>query len=411
MLSIEEFLSLTRVVEILAMDSCSIYRTFQVLLDSILPGARLVPIRSVSADVYCVRRSGVAYVIWDESYIASVMSVAETLLGRKTQAAIATEALALSIMADLLFDEGRYEDAWIAGSIAAQYLPLQDEQAPKSSDSPIETVTYNMGLSFVFLHEVGHLVQRNDPLEFAKFRRKVEAEISAYSDWLDRMPAADSDAVLAGEGFMFPQQISELTVRSNSRFIGDNSLIDESAADLLATEVVFSGNGWMDSTAKAIDVAEFILAVRMAMEFIRDIRLGTRRLAIEDRTPEPVTPAELMRGVLLRHGLLHTAASFAQTPKETMEVGDEFGARYHRLFDRRKASFGDLPERLVDFGLGRIKKFRLRMQSVPRLFGSNLDVTTKFRDSYLRIRGWKPRAEPDSLDGLLDALPILTGGF
>jgi hypothetical protein len=382
------------------------YRTFQTLLDEILPGVRVVPIRSITADVFCVRVNGVANIIWDESYVAKAVDIAEILLGRTTDAAATTEALILSVMADLLFDEGLYADAWRAGTIAGVYLPSEIAQEPQATHFQNNRLTKNMALSFLFTHEVAHVIQDYDSAEFHKFSSSIKDAITTYSAYLTRLSPIERDALLAGEGFIFPGS-SDVPVSRIDQFISDELFIEEATADFYAMNVVFFGGKRFDCST-AVDVAEFILALRMAMEIIRDIRVRTRRVAVEEREPPPIVAAELMRGFLLRHLLFDIVDSFAQTQTELSNVADEFRARYDRLLHRRRLIFGGLPERLVDFGLGQIKAFRLRMIRVAALFGSQADVTQRFRDSYLRLRGWQCASDPRSLDGLLDILPFIT---
>jgi hypothetical protein len=406
MMTVEEFLRSRSVVEILPIQSRSIYGTFQTLLDQILPGVRVVPIRSISTNVFCVRVNGVANIIWDESYVANVLDIVEVLLDRGTDAAAATEALVLSVMADLLFDEGLYADAWRAGTIAGVYLPSAIVDKPHLTDSQNNKLTKNMGLSFLFLHEVAHLVRDYDPAEFDKFSSTIKDTITIADAYLDRMSPSERNALLAGEGFIFTDE-RDVSVLCKDQLIPDELLIEEATADFYALNVTFfSGKGFDSSTA--VDVAEFILALRMAMEIIRDIRVRTKRVAVEDREPPPITAAELMRGFVLRHLLFDIVGSLAQTQDELANVSAEFRKRYDRLLHRRLSIFGGLPERLVDFGLGQIKAFRLRMVRAATMLGSKADVTQRFRDSYLRLRGWEAAADPNSLDGLLDIAPFIT---
>jgi hypothetical protein len=413
MRSVTEFLRSTRVVEVLSTETEPLYGIFQMLLDSNLPGVKVVPIRSISADTFCVRMGGIPYIIWDKSYAATAMNIFETLLGRNTNSVVASESVALCLMADLLFDEGLYADAWITGSVGgAEITPMgagRDPLERKPVGPTVEALTTNAALSFLFLHEVGHLLQDRKPTTFAVCRSEVEKEVNAYGDYLSRMPPTEKDAALSSEGFIFPGEGSELPAAHENPFLADTKLIEEATADLFAMNAVFN---WLDggacSAMTAVDVAESVLAVRIAAEIIRDIRICTRRVSIGERDHPPTSQSELMRGLLLRHRLLHTVGGFAKTRTELQGVGDEFGARYQWLVSRRKRIFGEVIERLVNFGLGQAREFRSKMERWPGFLGSDIDYIERYRDSYLRLRGWKSSDE-QSGEQLLDMVPLVTG--
>jgi hypothetical protein len=106
MITIEEFLRQSRVLEIFGLDQHATYTAFQTLLDSIMPGIRVVPVRSISADTFCIRIGGTPFIIWDETYADYVVRIAEILLGWTDERGGAS--LVVCVMADLLFDEGLY---------------------------------------------------------------------------------------------------------------------------------------------------------------------------------------------------------------------------------------------------------------------------------------------------------------
>lgn len=407
MFTIVDFLHSTRIVEVIPKPTEGLLPAFQERLSQMMPEVKFIVIRSVSADVFCLNFRGVHHIIWDQSYTESALQIASILLSEAGSSSVA-EPVCFGIVADLLFDEGLYAEAWIVGTTAHiqnTHVGIENIDIQHKDASRKWAVANNSMMLFLFLHEVGHLLDDYQPEIAAELRDYVDNQVRAYSAALELSPPEKRAEILRGDVFITfgdGEWLDSLIASTAT----DPVLFREALADIFSTDSLFH---WAtEDPSCVVDVAEAVLAFRMAQEIIRDLRIRTRALAEGKHVTSP-SSSEAIRGIILRHNVLRGIAEF--DPDGEKGLFTDFQTRYQRLQDRRLSIFDELPEQIVTFCFDKANSFRRRMENWPKLISEDRDWLQDFKNSYLRLRGWTAPFSRVALDMIPELQAMLQKEF
>lgn len=388
-------------------------------IKSVAPNLGLVAIRSVGSDIYGVPFKGVNYLVWDEHYAELLLRIAAGLRVDPIVLQWFDPSLlnvCRQAIADTLFDEGSYRDAWILSQMTPKNRHVGIErylEHPESRDSESQLDPVKLSAVFLLLHELGHLCERDNP----EFYRALETEaldaLFMYRALLARLSPSERDRFLADEHLVCPEQRDVEAGKLLDRNDADPKLSREWTPDLFALFLLCQLLKMLRPNGLTIDearcVVESVISVRFAAEIVRDLRMRTHAFAYDLPSPEVISEAERFRTILIRQCLTLSLEQFFPPYPESIEaqggaVWLELNEPYFRLLGRRRKIFSETSEgvgmTMWNVLLGHLAEVREKLDEVKYL---DCDLDDTYRRGFLRDRGWA-QAAPDEVEQELEVL-------
>jgi hypothetical protein len=412
--SIRDFLHATRVLEFLRAEDVELYEGYSQMVRMLAPGAAFVPIRSATADVMTLTVGGTSYVLWDETHIFNLSALAHLLRGNGLEAShfVGLRA-AYRIVADLLFDEARYVEAALCSSRSNMYHSMLVNFDPSFDPQGDTSFGLDLGLNFVFVHELAHLLWKQRSPLIAADVQNVKRLLQVFLSHIEHVDLQTQTEILRGRSMAV---LSEEDFASSRAIDTGSSLFEELLCDHFAIMSITSALDDAFDRGGADRLAEELVSLVFAMDVIRELRSRVRLAINGDRAGAGGSRENALRSYVFRHRLL-SVLSRVMLERGYGELDlTRYNDQTRVIADRRFGIFDPIISDLVASCTSDLLTHANRMKRIPSLWpASNLDLEEEYRSSYMRQSGWAEDAPEASfgaqLDGMLAAIAENSGSI